>query len=166
LAEQQAALERQKLELQKSASEQRLNNEQLAAQLREAQQKLEADQQTIAALQQAQNEKPLPTAIATLFLLPASRSSDNEKKLPAGSSGIRLQLAVDSVDYKSFVVQLKNSQDKIIFQPKVRAPSSGRVITVTVGGKVLPAGAYSVQLSGISPEGTELVANYSFRITP
>ena len=69
--EQQAALNRQKLELEKSAAEQRLATDQITAQLREEQQKREADQQLIAELRHAQNQKQPPSAatVATFFLL-------------------------------------------------------------------------------------------------
>ena len=170
LAEQQAALERQKLELQNSVSEQRLATDQLRAQLREEQQKREADQQLIAELQ-AQNQKPAASSptIASLFLLPTLRGSEKEKELrpPAETSRIRLQLAVDSIDYKVFLVQVKNSQDREIFQQKVHPPRSGKLVTTTIPSQILPAGAYSLQLSGISAKGTnDLVGNYSFRIAP
>src|SRR5437016_4675057 len=72
LAEQQAALERQKSELQKSASEQQLAKEQLLAQLKEEQQKHEADQQLIAELRQTQNQNSRASSaatVATFFLL-------------------------------------------------------------------------------------------------
>ena len=168
LAEQQAALERQKSELQKSASEERLATEQLRAQLREEQQKREADQR-IAELIQAQNQKPtaLSARVAILFLPPVSRGSEQGKelKLPAGTSKVRLQLAVDSIDYRSFLVEIRNSQDKVIFQPKVRPPRSGKLVTITIPSNLLPADAYSVQLSGLSPDGaSEFIGNYSFRI--
>lgn len=170
LAEQQAALNRQKLELEKSAAEQRLATDRITTQLREEQQNREADQQLIAELQQAQNQKPPSAAtLATFFLLPTSRASENEKELrpPAGASRIRLQLAVDSIDYRGFLVQVKNSQDKEIFQQKLRPPHSGKLVTITILSKVLPTGAYSLQLSGISRDRTsELVGNYSFRIVP
>jgi len=171
LAEQQAALERQKLELQKSVAEQGLATEQIRAQLREEQQRHEADQQLIAELRQAQNQKPTASSptIASLFLLPTLRGSEKEKELrpPAETSRIRLQLAVDSIDYRVFLVQVKNSQDREIFQQKVHPPGSGKLVTTTIPSKVLPPGAYTLQLSGISPEGaSELVGNYSFRIAP
>ena len=170
LAEQKAALERQKSELQKSAAEQQLATDQIRAQLREEQQKREADQQLIAELQQAQNKETTGSStIASLFLLPASRASGKEKELkpPSGTSKIRLQLAVESIDYSSFMVQVKNSQDREIFQSRVRRPRSGKLVTITIPSSVLPASAYTLQLSGITPEGTsELVGNYSFRIAP
>lgn len=168
LAQQQAAVERQRLELEKSAAEQQSATAQLMAQLREEQQRREADQQLIAELRESQNQKPTAT-IATFFLLPALRASENEKELrpPAGTSRIKLQLAVDSIDYRGFVVQVKNSQDKVIFQSKVPSPRSGKLVTITIPSNVLPAGAYSLQLSGISTDGTsELVGNYNFRIAP
>jgi hypothetical protein len=168
LAEQQAVLDQQRSELQKSASEQRLATEELRAQLKEEQQKREAAQQLIAELQQAQNQGSTASAtIASLFLLPASRGSETEKELrtPAGTSRIRLQLAVDSIDYHGFLIEVKNSQDKEIFQQKLRPPRSGKLITITIPSQMLPPGAYSVQLSGTSPDGaTELVGNYNFRI--
>src|SRR5262249_15115794 len=131
LAEQQAALERQRLELQKSAAEQRLATDQLRAQLREEQQKREADQQRIADLIEAQNQRSTApsSTIANLFLLPTARGSEpgKELKLPAGTAKIRLQLAVDSIDYRGFVAEIKNSQDKTIFQPMIHPPRSGKL---------------------------------------
>jgi len=168
LAEQQAALERQKLELQKTASEQQLAADQLRAQLREAQQQRESDQQRIAELIGAQNQKPTGSAgLATLLLFPASRSSgkDKELKLSTETSKIRLQLAIDSIDYRSFLIEIRNAQERVILQPKASAPRSGRIVSTTIDKKLLPTGTYSVQLSGISPDGaTELVGNYNFRI--
>jgi hypothetical protein len=169
LAEQQAAVERERLELQKSAAEQQSTINQITAQLREEQQQHEANQQLIAELQQAQSQKPTAAAgmIATFFLAPISRGSEKEKELkpPAGTSRIRLQLGVDSIDYRGFLVKVNNSQDKEIFQQKLRPPRSGKLVTIMISSKVLPPGTYSLQLSGISPEGTsEPVGNYSFRI--
>ena len=167
LAEQQAALERQKSELHKSAAEQRLATEQLTVELREKQQKLEADQRRIDELRQQIQEPVASSAtVANLFLLPAMRGSpEKELKPPAGTSKIRLQLAVDSIDYRRYLVEVRNSQDKVIFQPRVRPPRSGKLVTIIIPSQMLPAGAYSVQLSGTSPDGaSELVGNYSFRI--
>lgn len=167
LAEQQAALERQKSELHKSAAEQRLATEQLTAELREKQQKLEADQRRIDELrQQVQEPVPSSATVATFFLPPALRdSTEQELKPPAGTSKIRLRLVVDSIGYRGFRVEVRNSQGKLIFQPRVRSPRSGKLVTIIIPSKVLSAGAYSLQLSGISPDGaSELVGNYSFRI--
>jgi hypothetical protein len=171
LAEKQAVLERQRLELQKSAAEQRLATEQITADLKEKQQKLEADQRRLDELTQALNEKPTASSaiIANLFLLPASRGSgtDKELKVPPGTSKIRLQLSVDSIDYRGFEADVKDPHGKVIFHPtKIRPPRSRTVVTIMIPTKNLTAGVYSVQLSGISPDGTtELVGNYSFRIT-
>jgi hypothetical protein len=169
LAEQQAALERQKSELRSSASEQRSATEQLRAQLREEQQKREADRQRIAELLEAQNQKPTASSatIATLFLPRLLRSGEQEKVLipTAGTSKVKLFLAVDSIEYRGFLVEVKNKQDKVIFPQKVRPPRSGKVVSVTIPRNLLPAGSYSVQLSGISPDGaSELVGNYTFKI--
>jgi hypothetical protein len=138
--------------------------------LKEKQQQLEADQQRIDELTQALNQKP-PTpsaAIATLFLLPTSRSSRNERelKLAAETSKISLQLAVSSIDYHSFVAEVKNSQQQVVSRPKAGAPRPGKPVIVTIPSKLLPPGAYSLQLSGVLPDGTnESVGNYGFRIT-
>jgi len=167
LADQQAAVERQRLELQKSAAEQRVATDRISAQLKEEQQKREGDQQLIAALQQAQSQRSTAATVATLFLLPVSRGSDthNELKPAAGVSRIKLQLGVESIDYASYLVEIKNSQGKQILQQNVGPPRSGKIVTVSIPKKALPAGTYTLQLNGISPEGTrELVGNYSFRI--
>jgi hypothetical protein len=170
VADQRAALARQKLELDKSAAEQRLATEQTTAALQEKQQQIEADQRRLDELIQAQNQKAnAPSAgIATLFLTPSLRSSDAGKELspPPGTSKIKLQLAVKSIDYHRFLVEIKNSQDKVIFRPKAAAPRSGKLVSVTIPRQVLPSGTYSLQVSGISSDATpELLGNYSFRIT-
>jgi hypothetical protein len=169
LADQQAALERQKSELQKSATEQRLATEQLTSELAEERRQREADQQRIAELIAAQNEKSTTSStIATLFLPRLLRGSEQEKELrpPAGTSKVKLFLAVDSIDYRGFLVEVKNQEDKVVSTQKVPPPRSGKVVTITISISLLPAGSYSVQLSGISPDGTsELVGNYGFRIT-
>jgi anti-sigma factor RsiW len=169
LASQQTALERQELALQKSVAEQRLATDQMTAELREKQQKIEAKEKQIDELTQALNQKPLASlaTTATLFLLPTSRSgTETELKLAAGTAKIRLQLAVGSIDYHAFVAELRNSQEQEISHPKVGAPRSGKPVVITIPSKLLPPGAYSVQLSGILPDGTkESVGNYSFRIT-
>jgi len=169
LAEQQAALERQKSELQKSASEQQLATQQLRTELEDAQRQREADQQRIAELVAAENQKSSASSatIATFFLPRVLRSSEQAKDLkpPAGTAKIKLLLAVESIDYRGFLVEVRNRQDKVIFQPKVRPPRSGRLVTVTIPISLLPVDTYTVQLSGISPDGSsELVGNYSFRI--
>jgi hypothetical protein len=171
IADQRAALEQQKSELEKSVAEQRLAAEQATTELKNKQQKLEADQRRLDERIQAQTQKPNGSSanIATLFLTPSVRSSDTGKELspPPGTSKIKLQLAVNSIDYRGFVVEVKNSQDKVIFRPKIPAPRSGRVVSVTIPSHVLPPGSYGLQLSGISSDSTaELVGNYSFRITP
>ena len=168
LADQRAALERQKLELQKSAAEQRLATDQMTAELKDKQTKLEADQQRIDELTQALNQKPVASSAttATIFLLPTSRSSpEKEISLAAGISKIRLQLAVSSIDYPAFVAEVRNSQQQEIAHPKVGAPRAGKPVIITILSKLLPSGAYSLQLSGVLTDGThEPVGNYSFRI--
>lgn len=168
LAAQQAALNQQKLELQKSVDDQRLMNEQIRTQLKERLEEHEADQKLIAALRQAQNQQSTnsPATVATLFLLPGLRSSEeNPFKLPAGTSRIRLQLAVEPIAYVSFLAQIKNSQDNQIFQKTLRSPRSGKLVTITIPSKMLTPGVYTLQLSGTTLEGqTEPVHNYTFRI--
>ena len=170
VADQRAALERQKVELEKSAAEQRLATEQTTAALKEKQQRLEAEQRRLDELIQQNQKANAPSAsIATLFLTPSLRSSDTGTQLKpaAGISKIKLQLAVNSIDYRGFVVEVKNSHDQVIFRSKIPAPHSGRVVSVTIPSHMLPPGSYSLQLSGISSDSTaELVGNYSFRITP
>ena len=172
LAAERAALEQQKLELQRSAAEQRLTTDQIRAQLSELQQQRDADQKLLAALKRSQEQKPTSSYppignLATLFLLPGSRGSgeDNELSPPAAASKISLQLGVDSIEYPNYVIVIKNSQGQNRFQRMLRAPRSGKLVTVTIPRQVLPPGAYSLQLNGVSPSGeTEAVGNYSFRI--
>lgn len=172
LTAERAALEQQKLELQKSATEQRLTTDQIRAQLSELQKQRDADQKLIAAFQRSQGQKsassPSPIGnLATLLLLPGSRGSGDENELrpTADASRIKLQLGVDSIAYPNYVVVVKNSQGQETFRQKLRAPRSGKLVTVTIPREHLPPGAYSLQLSGVSSgESPEPVENYSFRI--
>jgi hypothetical protein len=107
--------------------------------------------------------------LATFFLLPSSRGSGEENELspPGAASKIRLQLGVDSIAYRNYVAVIKNSQDQETFRQKLRAPRSGKLVPVTISRQVLPPGAYSLQLSGVSTSGEiEAVGSYSFRIAP
>jgi len=169
LAEQRAALEQQKLELQKSVAEQRVAINQATTQLREAEQKRETDERRIAELTQALEQKSAAssvTAVASFLLSPISRSGpEQEFKPDPRASKIKLQLLIDSVDYVGFLAQIKNSQDKEIFNSPLRRPRSGKLITITISSKKLPPGLYTIRLSGTTPEGqTEPVSNYGFRI--
>lgn len=168
LVAQQAAAERQKLEVQKSLAEERMATDRITADLREKQQELEATQQQIDDLTRALNQKrAAPVAIASLFLPPISRSSaaPTELKPAAGTSQIKLQLGVESIDYRRYRVELKDSQGKQILQQNVGPPRAGRLVTIVIPRKLVPPNTYSLQLSGISLEGTrEPVGNYSFRI--
>jgi transposase-like protein len=171
LAEQQAELERQKSDLQKSVAERRSTTDQIRAQLSELQQQRDADQKLIAELKTSLDQKTKSSSAAigslvTFFLLPSSRSEGENKFSPAaGTSWIRLQLAVEPIGYRGFVAEVKNSQDSEIFRGKIRPPRSAKHVTITIPIKLLPPGSYSIQLSGLSPDGTtELVGNYNFRI--
>jgi methionine-rich copper-binding protein CopC len=173
LAAERAALEQQKLELERSAAEQHLTTDQMRAQLSELQQLRDADQKLIVELKRSQDQKSTSSYspignFATFFLLPSSRGSGEENELspPAAASKIRLQLGVDSIAYPNYLAVIKNSQDHETFQQKLRAPRSGKLVTVTIPHQLLGPGAYSLQLSGISADGeTEPVGNYTFRIT-
>jgi len=75
-------------------------------------------------------------------------------------------LAVNSIDHPAFVAEVRDSQQQQIAYPKVAAQRSGKPI-ITIPIKLLPPGAYSLQLSGVAPDGTnESVGNYSFRVAP
>jgi hypothetical protein len=171
LAEQQAALERQKLELQKSAAEQRSTTDQMKAQLSELQQKHDADQKRFADLKSSLDQKTRSSSFplgsfADFFLLPASRGGQEEElSLNPAASKTKLRLSVESIDYSWFVAEVKDSKDRKIFRQKVRPPRSGKIVTITIPSHKLPPGPYSVHLSGTSPNGTtELVGNYNFRV--
>lgn len=169
LTAERAALEQQKLELQKSVAEQRVAINQITTQLREAEQKRESDEQRIAELTQALEQKSSVSSVATLatfFLPPISRSGPEQEFRPdPRASKIRLRLVVDSVDYVGFLAQVKNSQNQEVFKSPLRRPRSGKLVTITISSKKLPSGLYTVQLSGTTPEGqTEPVHNYTFRI--
>lgn len=169
LAAERAALEQQKLDLQKSLAEQRIAIDQITTKLREAEQKRETDEQRIAELTQVLDQKSAASSVAVvanLSLSPIFRSGHEQEFTPdPRASKIILHLVVDPVDYVGFVAQIKNSQDKEIFNSPLSRPRSRKIVTITISSKKLPPGLYTIQLSGTTPEGqTEPVSNYSFRI--
>jgi hypothetical protein len=168
LAEERASIEQQKLKMQQSAAEQKTAADRVSAELQEAQKTIEANQKLIADLQ-ARNQKtatPISGTIATLFLLPTTRSGGQKELKPlATDSKVKLQLSVESIDYSHYQVIITNSLNQVVSRNHLSSPRAGKLVTVTVPLRLLPPGEYGVELSGISASGPVSVSEFAFRIT-
>ncbi|HEY6806997.1 MAG TPA: hypothetical protein VI306_25695 [Pyrinomonadaceae bacterium] len=169
LAAQQAELERQKIERQAAAREHQSQIDEYQARLNAARQQHDADQEVIKKLEQAQNQNSIApaTTIAPLFLSGSSRASGPMKQLTLTPdiARVHVELAVDLIAYRQFLIEIKDQHEQVIYSSKVKAPRFGKIVSTSVLSKRLHPGVYSIKLSGISPDGTsELVENYGFRI--
>lgn len=166
LTAERTKLERQRAELARLSAEER---DRTASELREAQLRYQRAEELVKALQQPPGEKsPATPTLASIVLMPGSlRSADDVKELPltSGTSEVRLQLVLLSIDYRTYRVTI-NSRDKEIRRSNVR-PAANKTIVLRVPASQLPPGTYTVSVSGVTPTGDiEPVSNYTFRVTP
>lgn len=184
LAMERAAVEQQRLELEKKLADQRLSTEQLAAELQKARQQRDADEKLIAKLQQGQkrSDKADVTTTSTMgntfspraliFLFPGSiRGSGEKNELPVSESAtaITLNLVLENDEYAKYNAEVTNSQGARILQQKGLRPKrspSGPILSLQVSSRLLPPGDSSVSITGVTSTGAvELVNYYPFRVT-
>jgi hypothetical protein len=172
-----AALEQRRQELEKTTTEQQSRSNQLSAELQMEKEKREHDQKKIEELQRAlnQTEQPgsltTPSTFATILLfsgLTRGESGGNELIVSPGTVTVKLNLVLDSDEYPSYKVIIRNAQTIAAQRAglKPRRSRSNQIITVQIPAKLLTPGDYTVRLSGVSSSGAiEPVADYAFRVT-
>lgn len=108
--------------------------------------------------------------IASLVLTPPLRGENKVQSLLISGNttkvAVRLQLETD--DYETYSVSLLDPSNKSILQSgkiKAKSVSGKRYLSLNFPAKLLADGFYSLNISGISDDGTaEIFSNYPFRV--
>lgn len=127
----------------------------------------------------AKDENPLVAAKAApplapllaFTLVPGNRGGEEGTilSIPAGIQRIRLDLSLEPAGFVRYAAVIKSANDKEVWRKSnLRLTSSralGNSVSITVPSPLLPAGDFTVKLSGLTPErNTELIAGYSFQV--
>lgn len=108
--------------------------------------------------------------IASLVLTPPLRGENKVQSLliTANTTKVLIQLQLETDDYKTYSISLLDPSNKSILQSgKIKAKSVGgkRYLSLNFPAKLLADGFYSLNISGISDDGTaEIFSNYPFRV--
>jgi hypothetical protein len=106
----------------------------------------------------------VPT-LATFVLLPATRSAGNLQtiSIPEKTNAVAFKLPLESDDFKSYRVYLKNEAGKILWQSGKLA-SKKSALNVQFPSKILQTNIYSFGVVGIDEENEpQNIGNYSFK---
>jgi hypothetical protein len=175
LAAERAAIERQREELNRLADEQNTKIDHMASELNaekssnaEALAELEDLRQRLKQREGSNQRNISMPAMATLFLYPGSLRSGGgpeEVKIPPGASQLPLGLVLETADYGSYNVVIKDAQKKEVFAKSGLRLSAGKTLFLrvpTIG--LTPGSTYSVEVSGVAPSGAQHVRTYQFRV--
>lgn len=176
LAAERAAVEQQRLELERKLADQRLSAEQLLAARERARQQQDAEERLLAEPKQGQKgsdqaDAALASNIASIFLFPGSirgTGGGNELLVSESATAIRLNLVLETNEYGKYYAEVTDSQGATILQPKGLRPirsRSGPILSLRVSSRRLPPGDYSVSVTGVTSTGAvEPVNYYPFRV--
>ena len=110
---------------------------------------------------------PAPrVAIVSLLLVPGfdrSVGGANDLIIPADARTVRLQLALEGDDYRSYRAVLRSVEGKEIFRRgglKARAMRSGRTVALELPAGNFPEGDFILTLSGSTSQGEEDINKY------
>jgi hypothetical protein len=171
-AEQQTR-QRQAETLREEAASERARSAELTAQLQSERAQRDRSEAPDRRPEHWQRERSVASSfIASLFLPPGiARSGARRPQLiaPDSSRLARLQIGLEREDdFKSFRVELRTAQGQAVWaQDRLRPRESraGRVISLTIPGRVLSAGEYELTLRGVVDHQTiEDVRYYYFSV--
>jgi hypothetical protein len=175
LGRERAAVEQQRVELEKRLVEQQSSREQLTAELQKERQQREAAEKIIEdlKLQQNPNDQRNPSAIsnfASILLFPSGTRGGGAKVLPVSptTSEIRVDLSLEAAEYPSYRVVIEDSGRRVIAQQRarVRHTRSGPILSIRVPAQRFPQGDYQIHVSGLTSSGAlDPVEDYVFRVT-
>jgi hypothetical protein len=174
LVSERAAIEREREELNRIAAEQNTKIEEKASELK-AQERHNAEEvarieelrQTAKEKEGSNQQKAPPSVMATLFLYAGSlrgSGGPSEVKIAPGASQLPLGLILETADYRSYDVVIKDAQKKDIFAKNGLSLRPGKTLFFKVPTSQLTPGDYSVDVSGIASSGTEHVRTFQFRV--
>ena len=174
LAAERTTLEQQQQALEKSAAEQQSRSAQLTAEILTERQQLEDDRKRLELrrVQIAGEQTSSRTSVATLahlFLPPGltrGAGPPKELRIQPGVAKIKLELGLEAVDYARYQALIKTARNVELYQQRNLKPTrSSKAVALKVSASSLPAGDYTVYLSGTTSSGaTEVVGEYSFRV--
>lgn len=177
LAFERATLEKQQNDLDQRATEQRLKNEQLTADLELRSDQLAKEQKRIDESRRAIDgqllgTRKLPSTIASISLFPGlTRDQSERQELPirSGQTMAQLDLVLENDEYRSYRASIERADRGRVFNinaGKAINTRSGPQIRVVVPTSLLAPGDYIVTVSGRTKSGKlEPVSNYAFRVT-
>jgi hypothetical protein len=116
-----------------------------------------------------QPEKPL---IASIVLPPPLRGSQPRTlSVPVGTDNVRMRLELESDDFRSYAVELKEGSTARTIWRSGRVHASGpsaRSLNIMIPAKPLRPAVYTLTVSGIPTPGQppEIVGDYPFRVVP
>jgi hypothetical protein len=177
LSSEQAALQRQKEELDKLSVEQRTRTEQLSAELQRERDQRAEDLKLIEELQRAnklketQPQQSILTRFATVLLTPGSlRSGGRQSVLPLGpaTTTARVQVALQKNDYPKYNAEIKTPDGSVVFHKdglKPHLTGSGPQLLLYVPTRSLSPNDYLVHVDGVTAAGqVESVDDYALPV--
>lgn len=177
LVAERTAIEREREALARISAEQNIKIEASASELEAQQRRIDGARAQLEELQKRVEQKEregsdhqkfgLPT-MATLILYAGSlRSGDGpaEVKLSPGASQLPLGLFLETADYRTYNVVIKDAQKKEISSKKGLRLNSRKTLFLKVPTTQLKPGTYDVAVSGVASSGvTEHLRTYQFRV--
>jgi len=175
LADERAAIARQREELNRVAAEQNTRIEEKASEIKAQELRNAEELARLEELRQKEKEKEgsnppkaASSSMATLFLYAGSlRGSGGppKVKIPHDASLLLLGLVLETADYTSYNVVIKDVQKKEIFAKDGLRLRSGKTLILKVPTTQLTSGNYSVDVSGVASSGiNEHLRTFQFRV--
>lgn len=121
---------------------------------------------------EAAPSRPAPTeSVIAMVLVPPTRAPRElpTLTLPGDAARVQISLVLESDDYRSYQVVLKQSEaDRTLWQSaRLSSSASGanRILPVTIDAAVLTPGRHTLELSGYGDAGGgEVITSYTFRV--
>lgn len=177
LADERAAIARQREELNQLSAEQDHKIERMTADLKAQQSRNEEElarlEESRKRLKQIAEEgsgqqKAVTPTMATFILFAGSLRGGNppEVKITPGASRFPLGLVLETADYRRYSVVIQDAQKAAVFEKKGLSLRPGKTLVVKVPTILLAPGDFSVDVSGVSSSGPEHVRTFQFRVIP
>lgn len=174
LGDERAAIERQREELNRLSDEQNTKNERMASELKAQQSRNAEELARLEELRQGPKEKEgsnqqkaTTPIMATLFLYAGSLRGEGgpeEVKIPPGASQLPLGIVLETADYRSYNVVIKDAQKKEVSRKPGLRLRAGKTLFVRVPTTQLTPGNYTVDVSGVASSGAAHLRTYQFRV--
>jgi hypothetical protein len=162
--------------LNRTAADQNTRIEEKASEIKaqerrnaEIQARLEALEQKLKPKEVGLQQKATTSSMATLFLYAGSLRGGGglaEAKIPPGAFYLSLGLILETSDYRSYNVVIKDARKKEVFETNGLSLRAGKTLFLKVPTvKLTPGGDYSVDVSGVASSGIEEhLRTFQFRV--